>query len=69
MCNNNCSNILDTDKCTLPEQVLKVKFGLNQPETMLEQHQPSEKKLCLWRVFFFLESCMCVIITVRIFKT
>ena len=49
MCNNNCSNLQDMDKCRLPEQVLKVKLGLSQPETMLEQHQPfiSEKKMFL----------------------
>ena len=48
VCNNNCSNIQDMDKCRLPERVLKVKLGLNQSETMLEQDQPfiSEKKLC-----------------------
>ena len=48
VCDNNCSNLQDMDKCRLPEQVLIVKLGLNQPETILEQHQPfiSEKKLC-----------------------
>ena len=47
MCNNNCSNLQDMGKCKLPKQVLLVKLGLNQPETMLEQHQPfiSEKEL------------------------
>ena len=49
MCNNNCSNIQDMDKSRLPEQVLMIKLGLNQPETMLEQHQPfiSQKKLSI----------------------
>ena len=48
VCNNNCSNLQDMDKCRLPEQVLIVKLRLNQPATMLEQHQPfiSEKTLC-----------------------
>ena len=48
VCNNNCSNVQNMDQCRLPEQVLIVKLGLNQPETMLEQHQPfiSEKNLC-----------------------
>ena len=50
VCNSNCSNLQDMDKCRLPEQVLIVKLGLNQPETMLEQYQPfiSEKKLCFY---------------------
>ena len=71
MCDNNCSNLRDMDQCRLPEQVLIVKQGLNQPETMLEQHQPfiSEKKTLFLAVFVLMENCMCVIITVEIFKT
>ena len=55
VCNNNCSNLQDMDKCRLPEQVLIVKPVLNQPETMLEQHQPfiSEKKNLFLAVFRF----------------
>ena len=70
MCNNNHSNLQDMDKCRFPGQVLIVKLGLNQPETMLEQYQPfiSEKKTLFLAVFVFLENCMCVIISVQIFK-
>ena len=54
MCNNNCSNLQDMDKCGLPEQVLIVKLGLDKPETMLEQHQPFifEKKNTLFLAVF-----------------
>ena len=43
------------EKCRLPEQVLIVKLRLNQPATMLEQHQPfiSEKNTLFLAVFGF----------------
>ena len=71
MCNNNCLNLQDMEKYRLPEQVLIVNLGLNQPETMLEQNQPfiSETNFVSSCFLVFLENCICVIISVQIFRT